>query len=67
LEAQTLSVDQIQYINQTGAVTSASTDRVIIPLHGIVQVTISKSAGTRLECAMRIDEGDYDLYQMSNR
>ena len=67
LEALTLSVDQIQYINQTGEVTSASSDRFIIPLHGIVQVTISKSAGTRLECAMRIDEGDYDLYQMSNR
>ncbi|MCZ8168767.1 MAG: hypothetical protein O9278_06505 [Flavobacterium sp.] len=67
LEAQTLAVDQIQYINQAGSVTSASLDRIVIPLHGIVQVTISKNSGTRLECAMRIDEGDYELYQMSNR
>lgn len=67
LEAQTLAVDQIQYIGQTGLVTSASVDRFVIPLHGVVQLTISKTSGTRLECAMRIDESDYDLYQMSNR
>lgn len=67
LEAQTLAIDQIQYVGQTGLVTSVSLDRMVIPLHGVVNLTISKSSGTRLECAMRIDESDYDLYQMSNK
>jgi hypothetical protein len=67
LEATTLAIDQIQYIGQTGLVTAASLDRFVIPLLGVVQVTVSKNTGTRLECVLRINKDDMELYQMAKQ
>jgi len=66
LEALQKSVDPIQIIKSSGS-TSYDLTRFQVPLKGIVNVNIQKTPGVMLNINLRIDEGDYELYQLSNR
>ena len=67
LECLQRSVDPIQGINQNGTVSQIASDRYQIPLKGIVNVNIRKDLSSMLEVCMRIDEGDFLMYQSHNK
>lgn len=65
LECISRSIDQALVYNVDGTVKSSVDDRLIFPIKGVVNLNIRKTPGERLDCTMRIDEGDYILYQMA--
>ncbi len=65
LECISRSIDSALVYTADGAVTNTLYDRLIFPIKGVVNLNIRKTPGERLDCTMRIDEGDYVLYQMA--
>lgn len=46
---------------------TSQADRIIFPVHQIVNVNVRKEPGTRLDFSLRIDELDYIRYQMPSK
>jgi len=66
IEAEQKSVDAIQIINEDGALAYITT-RYQIPLKGVTNLNIRKTAGVDILLNMRIDESDFILYQLPKR
>ena len=67
LECVAKSIDQGMVLTQDGTILSSLNDRLVFPIKGVVNLNIRKTPGTRLDVTMRIDEGDFVLYQMAKR
>jgi hypothetical protein len=65
LECVAKSIDQGMVLTADGKLLSSIDDRLVFPIKGVVNLNIRKTPGTRLDLTMRIDEGDYVLYQMA--
>jgi|GEM_PF-1965652 len=61
------SIDQMLSLTQAGTIVQTLTDRVVFPIKGVVNMNVRKTPGTRLDVTMRIDESDWELYQMAKR
>lgn len=67
LEVVANTIDQGLVLNAEGIMSNVLNDRLVFPIKGVVNMNIRKTPGTRLDVTMRIDEGDYILYQMAKR
>lgn len=63
LKTQALSTDSANYVD-TNAIKVTESDRIVFPVHQIVNVNIRKEPGTRLDFSLRIDEEDRIRYHM---
>ncbi|GEL11816.1 hypothetical protein SAMN05192550_2808 [Flavobacterium glycines] len=63
LEVMARSADSANVIAD-GVIKVSQTNRIVFPVHQIVNVNIRKEPGTRLDFSLRIDENDYIRYQM---
>lgn len=61
-----LTVDPIAIVG-SDKIEPLLSGRLLIPLKGIVNVNIRKTAGTMLNLSLRIDESDWQQYQMMKR
>jgi hypothetical protein len=66
LEVYARSVDSANVISG-GVIKVTQTDRIVFPVHQIVNVNVRKEPGQRLDFSLRIDEADYTRYQMPKR
>lgn len=66
LECLQRSLDNIQAVNNNGTVLQIATDRYQLPLKGVTSVNIRKDTTAMLEVCLRIDEGDFAIYQSHN-